>query len=229
MTRTAFTTTGLLVLLILSAFYLNPTPRLFVIGDSISMQYGPHLERLLQGVLEYQRKQDDAGANPELGVPAGPNGGDSRMVLEYLRLKTKDPEFDPDYLLLNCGLHDIKRYPDSAENQVPPDSYRDNLQSILDLMRQKDIQVIWVRTTPVVDSIHNTKQKSFKRYSADLATYNQIADEVMAASNIPSIDLHAFTEKLGADQFIDHVHYSEPSRKLQAAFIAGYFSRVLDG
>lgn len=31
-------------------------PRLFVIGDSISIHYGPHLQRLLGATFDYDRK-----------------------------------------------------------------------------------------------------------------------------------------------------------------------------
>ena len=210
----------------IAAFCLDPLPKVFVVGDSISMQYGAYLEDYLMSSAHYARKTDNAGVDPKLGVPEV-NGGDSRMVLEYLRAKVKDADFNPDYLLLNCGLHDIKRYPGTNKNQVSKQHYGENLELILELMNRKNIQVIWLRTTPVVDSIHNAKSKRFKRYAADLKAYNEIADQVMAAKSIPVIDLHTFTRNLGEEQLIDHVHYSEEARKLQAAFIAGYLKSLI--
>jgi lysophospholipase L1-like esterase len=216
----------LLAILFSVAFGLNPLPDVFVIGDSISMQYGPYLEEYLTGSAKYERKMDNAGVDPALGVPEV-NGGDSHMVLEYLRAKILDPSFKPDFLLLNCGLHDIKRNGETNEPQVSPDDYRENLTAILDLLKPKSIRVVWIRTTPVVDAIHNTKSKAFRRHEADLSLYNQIADQVMQSRDIPMIDLHAFTAKLGEEQFIDHVHYNESTRKLQAAFIAGYLADLI--
>src|SRR5690606_3284313 len=99
--------------------YIKPLPKLFLIGDSISLQYGPYLEKYLQGFVYFERKQDDGQATKDLDVPTGANGGDSRMVLAYLRKKTNDPNFSPDYLVLNCGLHDIKRNPLTMSIQVP--------------------------------------------------------------------------------------------------------------
>ena len=61
-----------------------------------------------------------------------------------------------------------------------------------------------------------------KRYAADVTAYNSIADEVFTQNNIPEIDLFGFTQKLGTAQFIDHVHYNEKTRALQAAYLAGY-------
>lgn len=205
----------------------SPLPRLFLIGDSISIQYGPYLEKYLQEAARFERKQDNGQAEKKLDVPTGANGGDSRMVLAYLRARINDPAFRPDYLLLNCGLHDIKHLKPEGRIQVNKQEYRENLEAIIDLLRQKGIQLIWMRTTPVVDSIHNARSKNFKRYAADVRAYNRIADEVCAANNVAVIDLFSFTTKLGIEQYIDHVHYKEPARTLQAAFIAGFLRRHL--
>lgn len=152
----------------------------------------------------------------------GANGGDSRMVLEYLRLKLQDRNFRPDVLLLNCGLHDIKRNPNTNAIQVEADNYRRNLEAILQLLQSRGIALIWMRTTPVEEERHNSRSKEFKRYARDLDEYNRIADAVMARHKIPMIDLYAFTQALGSEHFIDHVHYDEAARALQAAHIAGF-------
>jgi len=197
-------------------------PSIFLIGDSISIQYGPYLQRYLSGTIEYARKNDDGEAQKNLDVPVGANGGDSRMVLAYLKKKIKEPGFQPDYLVLNCGLHDIKHNPQTGIIQVSETEYRSNLLAIIELVKKKNIDIIWIRTTPVVDSIHNSKSKTIRRYATDVATYNRIADEVFSINQIPIIDLFDFTQKLGTDEFIDHVHYNEKTRALQAAYLAGY-------
>lgn len=202
-------------------------PSVFLIGDSISIQYGPYLEEYLAGPISFERKTDDGQAQKNLDVPAGANGGDSRMVLAYLRKKIQEPAFQPDYLVLNCGLHDIKRDPKTGVIQVTADEYRNNLLSIIELTKSKNIAMIWVRTTPVVDSIHNTRSKTIRRYAADVATYNAIADETFTRNNVPMVDLFGFTQKLGSEQFIDHVHYNEHTRALQAAFLAGSIQSYL--
>jgi lysophospholipase L1-like esterase len=219
---------AVLAMIFTAAFGLKSLPMVFVVGDSISMQYGPYLESYLKGTASYQRKMDNAGVGPELGVPEV-NGGDSRMVLEYLKAKTKDPEFKPDYLLLNCGLHDIKREVETKQLQVPENKYQQNLEAIVELLGSRNIQVIWVRTTAVIDSIHNSKSKRFHRFAADLEAYNKIADQVMASNQIPVVDLYTFTWSLGLEQFMDHVHYHDEARKLQAAYIAGHLKSLISG
>jgi lysophospholipase L1-like esterase len=198
--------------------------RLFVIGDSISIQYGPYLERFLGGSFAYDRKRDAAGgakAEHNLDVPQGANGGDSAMVLAYLKARAAGQPIAADVLLLNCGLHDIKTDPATNAKQVPPDAYARNLRAILAEARRMNLRVVWVRTTPVITEIHNARSRSFHRFAADVAAYNAIADEIMAEAKVPVIDLHGFSARFVPAGFIDHVHYSEAVREKQAAFIAG--------
>ncbi len=217
----------LTIIAVVSISWNKPLPKLFLIGDSISIQYGPFLEKNLENVVIFDRKQDDGRAEKNLDVPVGANGGDSRMVLAYLRTKMNDPDFKPDYLLLNCGLHDIKREPMSGKIQVPENQYKENLNAIVKLLEKKHIQLIWISTTPVVDTIHNAKPMSFHRFASDLHNYNKIADEVFKRNKIPVIDLYDFSRKQGVDQFIDHVHYNEQTRSLQAAYIAGFINCLI--
>ena len=53
----------LVVLSFLSWSWNKPLPKLFLIGDSISIQYGPYLEKYLEGTVVYERKQDDGQAD----------------------------------------------------------------------------------------------------------------------------------------------------------------------
>jgi lysophospholipase L1-like esterase len=204
-------------------------PEVFVIGDSISIQYGPYLEKHLSGKADYDRKNDTPGQKAEanLDYPVGANGGDSKMVLAYLKSKLDEPGFEPDVLLLNCGLHDIKFNPKTRTHQVDSASYRQNLNAIHALLNNSNIPIIWVRSTAVVDSIHNSRSTAFHRYAKDLEAYNRIADEVWREHQVPIIDLYAFTRNLPGTNYIDHVHYNESTRALQAAYIAGYLHRFL--
>lgn len=204
----------------------------FVVGDSISIQYGPYLERMLAGRVAYSRKGSEgaeiADALRNLDRALGANGGDSSMVLPYLRARCAEAGFRPDLLLLNCGLHDIKRTVTDRKLQVGPEAYAANLRTITALVRERGIALGWIRTTPAVDAIHNAKSREFHRHAADVAEYNRIADGVMAEAGARVIDLHGFTTGLGGDElFCDHVHFTEPVRQLQAAFIAGHLTAWL--
>lgn len=207
---------------LLSAQIKLSLPSVFVIGDSISIQYGPYLAQYLQGFWEYDRKRDDGQSSANLDNPAGANGGDSGMVLDYVKIRLQDPNFNPDVLVLNCGLHDIKTPVGTTQKQVSLESYKSNLVEIFDLVTSRGIKLVWVRTTPVDDEQHNSRQRSFHRFAADLDAYNEAADAIFRSREVPIIDLYQFTKNLGDDIFIDHVHYGEDVRAKQAAFIAGY-------
>lgn len=201
-------------------------PMVFVVGDSISIQYGPYLERYLVGAARYARKLDDAGG-AHLGIPEGPQGGDSRMALAYLTHRAAEPGFSPDLLVVNAGLHDIKRDPRTGAAQVTLEEHRANLEALVRLARGLGARLVWVSTTPVDDERHNTRSRSFHRFDADRARYDRAAREVMARHGIPVVDLHAFTSSLEGDRYVDHVHFDEATRALQGAFVAGALRQIL--
>ncbi len=191
-------------------------PSVFVIGDSISIQYGPSLEKALAGFFHYDRKR---GSLEDLDNPDGANGGDSSMVLEYLESRQKADPIRADILVINCGLHDIKMPPDRDETQISQADYARNLRKILRIADEMKFYVVWVRTTPVIDAIHNSRCKAFRRTAADVAVFNSIADELMRERTV--IDLHTFSADFGEAGFIDHVHFNEECRRAQGLFLAG--------
>ena len=204
-------------------------PRVFVVGDSISIDYGPAFERLVAPRFGYDRKRDDAtGTSTNLDDPKGANGGDSRMVLEYLRRRRVQNPIAADILLLNCGLHDLRTDPLTGERRVPLDEYAANLRAILAETAPTGLRVVWVRISPVIDRVHNARCQKFHRFAADVDRYNRAADEVMAAAGVPTLDLHAFSLPLVPAAFVDHVHFDEAAREKQAAFLAAGLSALVD-
>lgn len=206
--------------------FTTARPRLFVIGDSISIFYGPYLKKYVEGKFDYDRKRDKGEAMKNLDNPVGANGGDSRMVLSYLKELSSDPSFKADVLLLNCGLHDVKTDPKTGKRQVELDEYRSNLDQIRRLARKMKLQLVWVNSTPVNDSIHNSKGVAFHRYNRDALRYNAVADSLFSRHGVPVIDLYSFSEKFPLSAYMDHVHYREEYRALQAAYIAGFLETV---
>ncbi len=199
-------------------------PKVFVVGDSISMHYGPYLEKSLIGFFTYDRKK---GSENSLDNPNGANGGDSNMVVSYLKELKENQNFKMDYLLVNCGLHDIKRSSENSNPQVSLEQYSKNLYEIVSISKELNVKLIWINSTPVVDSVHNSKV-NFKRYSEDLIKYNHISNEIMAEMKIPVIDIYTFTLKFIPDGYIDHVHYNNEVRQKQADFIAGNLVQLVE-
>lgn len=191
--------------------------QLFVIGDSISMQYDPYLKQALLGKIDVLRKGDLPG---EENLDA--NGRDSTEVVRYMETLI-ERQFKTDLLLVNCGLHDLKRLPPVSAYQVAPHLYQENLERIISLFSQIAPSMVWVTTTPVVDAIHNSRNQEFQRFNADVNRYNVIAAAAFLAAGIPVIDLNRFTARL-EDQpglYEDHVHYQESIRMLHGNYIAG--------
>jgi lysophospholipase L1-like esterase len=195
---------------------------IYVIGDSISIHYGPYLQRYLSGRAGYARKEGTEKALRDLDHPQGANGGDSAMVLAYLRAIAAAGGIDADLLLVNCGLHDLRTDPDTGARQVPVAQYTENLRAIVALAASLRPDLVWIRTTPCDERVHNREGMGFYRFAADCAAYNETADRVMREAGAPSIDLYTFTANLGPDLYCDHVHFHEHIRQKQAAFIAGW-------
>ena len=204
--------------------------KVFVIGDSISIHYGPFLKNFLEDdsehSFEYDRKRGMEQALKDLDKPVGANGGDSNQVLEYL-LEEKVKGIMYDLLLINCGLHDIRTDVKSGLRQVDSVRYEENLNKICKISLGMAKKVIWVESTPVYDEIHNNISKGMHRNKSDLAQYNQLAEKVMEANSISIIYLYDFTDRYCPSAFYDHVHFKEEIRELQAAFINVELKKIL--
>ncbi|MEZ4619592.1 MAG: SGNH/GDSL hydrolase family protein [Caldilineaceae bacterium] len=202
--------------------------KLFIVGDSISIQYGPYLAAALRGVMDYARKEGEEEALLNLDKPQGANGGDSGMVLAYLQAKAVTGGIDADLLLLNCGLHDIKTNPATGKKQVFIDEYAQNLAHIVQIVRPMQPTLVWIRTTPCDETVHNHPGMAFHRFAADGQAYNAVADGIMREHGVPVIDLYTFTRNLGDDVYCDHVHFHDHIRRQQAAFIAGWLAGFVE-
>lgn len=193
---------------------------LFVLGDSISINYGPYLSALLPDGWHYARKT----AIPGTTFALSENGKDSDTCRQYLEYRFAQGGFAPDVLLLNCGLHDIKRDPVTDKRQVSAEDYSENLRVMRDLLHAKGIRLIWVNTTPVDDAHHARHSAEFVRRNADVIAVNTAAAAIFDAHSIPTIDLYGFTSHLTAIEqplYGDHVHFTEAVCRMQAAYIAG--------
>lgn len=219
-------------------------PHLFVVGDSISLHYGPYLEEAVRGRFVYSRKraEPEGAGGPgaaSLDHPHGPfgeNAGDSTMVLAYLTARPNVVDA-ADVLLLNCGLHDLKVSKATGRHQVPLGTYRDTLTRIVRALAHSRARLVWCTTTPVDDLTHarHGHELAFTRCQADVLRYNATATGVMTAAGVPIIDLHAHTLSLATDGdlaglYVDHAHFTATVRAVQAGFIADRLgARFTDG
>ncbi|HOF87768.1 MAG TPA: SGNH/GDSL hydrolase family protein, partial [Armatimonadota bacterium] len=201
-------------------------PFLFVIGDSISLGYGPHLDTFARDQYRYARKSGEEAWLPEAVRAQGANGGDSTAVLRYLDAMAAADVPRPGVLLLNCGLHDIRHDPATGAKQVPPETYAANLARILPLARGLCGRLIWVRTTDVDEAMHNIDTRPFYRFNRDIDAYNALADDLMRAAGVEIADLRGFTAAIPGEIYRDGVHFLDHVCALQGAFLAGYLQRA---
>lgn len=199
--------------------------KIFVIGDSVSIHYGPYLREMIKDKFDYDRKRGIEEALTDSDKPIGGNAGDSRMVLEYL-IEEYQKNARYDILVINCGLHDIRVDRYSNKIQVDLEEYKLNLIKIIKISKMMANKIIWIGLTPIIDAIHNLRKEGFLRYSKDVDNYDNAAKQIMKEYNIPCIDIYNFTKNLGTDIYSDHVHFKEEVKKLQAAFIAGYLNCI---
>lgn len=204
-------------------------PRVLLLGDSISIGYAPELAQQLKGKATLCRLGNLNSAMVDLENPAGANGGNSTRVLELLRTAREQGGVKADWVLLNCGLHDIKTNPRSGARQVSLEQYENNLKACLDEAKRMNLRVAWVSTTPVVDDVHNARITSFVRHAADVDAYNAVARRVMESAGMMILDLGAFSKSLIPTGYKDHVHFSPEAASKQAAFLAAELTPLLAG
>lgn len=198
--------------------------KIYVLGDSISVHYGPYLETELAGWADYARKGGPDASGTDWENPADANGGDSALVRSFLEENL--PQISADRLLFNCGLHDLRMDRETAEYQIPPETYQENLKAIVALIKRAGIKPTWISTTPLIDEVHNRHDLPYRRFRRDVIAYNQIAAEIMAAAEVPTIDLFTFQVSLEPDIYLDHVHLIPEVRAQLAKFLAEGLRRL---
>jgi lysophospholipase L1-like esterase len=168
--------------------------KILLVGDSISMGYTPVVQQLL-------------GSDAEVIHNPG-NGGDSDNMAVSIRPWLAAVQ--PDAVVLNCGLHDLKRERDSLDHQVPLDAYRTNLSDIVTEIDGANCKLLWVNTTPVIDERHNTT-KEFDRHNVDVTEYNAMALAVMEEAEVAVLDLNAAVHEMGPEELLgtDGVHFTD--------------------
>lgn len=201
--------------------------KILLIGDSTSLIYSVYLKKYTNNKFVIRHKGNAAEALVGLDNPRGANAGDSRMILDYFKhFHEKEINIKDDIILLNCGLHDIKTDIKTNQKQVSLAEYCQNLNSIYSIINNLGYKLVWINTTPVIDSIHNTSNVGFYRYNKDVIEYNTCVDSLFTKKNVPIIDLYSFSKSFPRDAYKDHVHFQPKYAELQAAFISNFLMKL---
>ena len=103
-----------------------------------------------------------------------------------------------DLICVNFGLNDLMCHdPRSAQVRAmspaaggvpvtPLAKYGDNLERLVDRLHQSTHRILWLTTMPL-----NPRQRSGAISAADVAPYNAVASQRMAALGVEVVDLHA--------------------------------------
>ena len=187
------------------------SPKVLIIGDSISLGYTP----VLQGILHKQ---------VEIIRPLNKNGGwincqGTKFSREMMDEWLAAGQFD--VIHFNFGLHDLKHvHPETGRNSTDPthpqqsnlEQYEKNLREIVAKLKATDAKLIFATTTPYPD-----KPGGPLRRSDQPAKYNQAALRIMKENGIRVNDLHGFVlPRMDELLLPNNVHF-RPAANLELA------------
>ena len=191
-------------------------PVIYSSGDSISLGYWPYLEGELweEANVYYQRE-----LWKDIPEASSSNNGHAHLAHASLLKAYENEAFQPDYLLINFGLHMI------ATHQNKQEEYADWVRTFEELADTQNTQLVWVNTTPY--GSFRTPQNII------IGQFNALVSSIAEENGTPVIDLHAFVEKvveeLGEDDvYTDGVHFTEEIKERQAEFIANRIREILE-
>ena len=212
-------------------------PSVLVVGDSISTHYMEALPAALGASARCSGGSDWSAKNWSEGAGTG---CDSTQARAYITAMLARGNTDlPDVLLLNCGLHDIKRSVADGRHQVEAAQYRQNLEAIIEHIRSlNSTRLVWLSTTPVDTGPDGTTRTApstgyananFDRSNETIDEYNAIAAALMRQHGVPILPLHDFVAEtfanLSGKGTYDSVHFTPTCRQQQAKFIAGWLAQ----
>lgn len=194
---------------------MTPLQKVQLTGDSIALAYAPLVAEMLAGSVRLH------------SPPA--NAGDSANLLSHIdEWVLRSP---PDLLVLNCGLHDLKRLRPAGTRQQPPETCWRNLRTIFQrLAPLLPVRVIWATIIPVIFERHRAR-KDFDRHPADVAAYNKTALEVVKPLGVRVVDLHQADQRAGVEECLseDGVHMNERGNLLLAREVARAVREAIAG
>ena len=195
----------------------NDLPKVFLIGDSISIGYTPEVIQHLQGKAFVSR--------------AKANCGDTNRGLASLDGWLGKTNWD--LIHFNWGLHDLcYRNPEvktvgnrdkvNGTQSVPLAQYRKNLEQLVLRLKNTGAKLIWASTTKV-------PQGEVGRFAGDELKYNKVALEIMQKHGVAINDLHQLSSSLDPSLFRKRgdVHYTSQGSALLGKKVADQISKAL--
>jgi lysophospholipase L1-like esterase len=179
-------------------------PRVLLIGDSIARDYYPEVEKRLAGKAFVARLTT------------------SRFVADPVLLKEIElvlNEMQVDVIVFNNGMHGWQH--SEAE-------YRKAFPKLIKTIRNTAPQakLIWATTTPLRDGNGVTYDTKAEYSDERIAARNSLAADILAARNIPMVDLNAAAR--GHPEFhSDNVHFNGQGVQILAAQVTAAVEKLL--
>lgn len=190
------------------------TPRVLIIGDSISIGYFKPLQKLLEGKAIVEHNAGNAAHTANGLAKLDEWLGDARW----------------DVIHFNNGLHDLKYVDEQGRNtavekgkpQIPIDQYEKNLDELVTRLKKTGAKLIFATTTPVPDG-------TGFRVKGDAQKYNVAAERVMKKHSVTINDLYSFAlPRLGEIQRPQNVHFTEIGSELLAEQVANSILKTIE-
>jgi lysophospholipase L1-like esterase len=180
------------------------SPRVLIIGDSISIGYTPAVKELLKGRAEVVHHEG--------------NAQDTRNGLAKLDQWLGKEKWD--VIHFNWGLWDLRR--ESGPFDVPPEQYEKNLRELVKRLKKTNAKLVWASITPVVEPNQR------KRRDEDVRAYNAIAKKVMEEEGIAVDDLYAAAKGREKELIVkDGVHFTKEGYGVLAKAVAGEVEKAM--
>ena len=184
---------------------MTDMPKILLLGDSIRMSYQNRVEDLL--------------ASKACVVGPAENCQYSLYTLSSLN-RWIDALGEPDIIHWNNGLHDCGHNPIRSPNQFPIETYVDNLEFILNHLKQFTQKIIWATITPISPN-RAFVEEAWSWRQEEIDQYNESAMSLMTTKGVKVNDLHrlvtADCEKNLAE---DQLHLSEAGIEICAQAVA---------
>jgi len=196
--------------------------KILILGDSISMAYGPFVKQQLSEFADVSRPVRNGKDENCAGTIHGVANLDRWLAAAG----------EVDLIFFNFGLHDLKRVDRDTKNysnnpadprQAEPDEYRQQLSQIVARLKQTEARLVFVTTTPV--PVGDVKPR---REVGDPLHYNAIARTVVDHQGIEVLDLYAPALKNLAEwQQPVNVHFNPKGSEELAKLVSARAREVL--
>jgi hypothetical protein len=179
-------------------------PRVLLIGDSIARDYYPEVERRLAG-------------KAFVGRLATSRFVADRVLLKEIESVLEGAKFD--VIVFNNGMHGW---------QHSEEEYRKALPKVIKTIRAlaPKAKLIWATTTPLRDRQDVTYDTKASYSDERIAARNALAAEIVAAQNIPIVDLNRAAQGR-PELHSDNVHFNGEGSKILTAEICAVVERSL--